>query len=95
MVCAHPEFFGIASQRARKSIEKRGIGPSKIEPGRSKIGPGATQHAKKTTQEEQQTPNILPKAGRERKKGAQERKMCQHGPNLQDFGLNCRGADPH
>ena len=28
------------------------------------------------------------RTSQERKKGAQERKMCQHGPNIKDFGLH-------
>ena len=43
---------------------------------------GGDPKREKNDQHEQKTPNKCARDGQERKKDAQERKMCQHGPNM-------------
>ena len=85
MVFAHAQCFRIASLGVRQNIEKRGVGPSTIVPGRSNIGPGATQNAKKTTNMNKKRPTNAQEAAKSEKKTPKSENSANMDPTWQDF----------
>ena len=90
VVFAHAELFRMTCPHARKVSQNMFLEPPKPSPDPPRTLQNRAWSAPRCYKSGQDAPKV-PKKGirsaQERENGAQERKMCQHGPNMVDFDL--------